>query len=120
MKKTINLEATQVINRNFQIEIPSYYKNACSSWTDYRAILDEKTYCEVSEGDWRTYVQNCDLMQNNKSQLSEAASSWERITEQEFLTAYNRALHSMSLTPELVNNEPTEQDEQLNHEFINQ
>jgi len=98
----MKIKTKQTSETIIELVIPAFYKDVqCSeSINNMRAILDEKTAVDVWESEGRTCVSNGDvgLYSNN---IVDAQLSWKPITEDEFMTAYNRALHSMSLTPEL-------------------
>jgi len=101
----MKFRTTQTKETEIEIPIPSFWKDAnChESIRDYRAILDEKTYCHVWESERRTMIENSDidLMDSN---IIEAHLKWQPVPEDEFMYHYNRALHSLSLNPELITN----------------
>lgn len=98
----MKLETTVTEKYEIEIPTPSFYKdNSCSkSINDMRGILDEKTYCQIWESEARTCVVNADVSMM-KSEIVEAFKKWQPISEEEFIAAYDRALHFLSLTPEL-------------------
>jgi len=99
---------TQTAKTEIEIPVPSFYKDhKCSeSITDLIGILDEKTIVHIFETEKRTMVSNFDVSLDN-GDIVNAFHNWKPITEEEFMYHYNRAVHSLSLTPELiVNNNP--------------
>jgi hypothetical protein len=98
----MKIETTQTNKQEIEIPVPSFYKDAgCSETINHmRGIIDNKTVADVWESPQRTNVSNGDTNLYS-SEIVEAFLKWKPVTELEFMTAYNRALHSMSLTPEL-------------------
>ena len=94
---------TQTAKTEIEIPIPSFYRDTlCSeSITDLIGILDENTIIKVFESTRRTCVQNMDIYLG-ESDIVSAHIHWQPITEDVFLYHHSRALHSMSLTPELT------------------
>jgi hypothetical protein len=98
----MKIETTKTEKQIIEIPVPSFYKDADCSETisDLMGILDEKTIVKVYESQRRTCVQNFDTSLDSND-IAQAYLNWKPITEDEFFIAYNRALHSLSLTPEL-------------------
>jgi hypothetical protein len=102
MTQSIKVETTQSQKQTIEIPVPSFYKDtSCTeSINDMLGLIDKDTFVRVWESQRRTFVENSDIALS-ESNLVTAFNSWTPITEEEFLTAYDRALKSMSLTPEL-------------------
>jgi hypothetical protein len=102
MTQSIKVETTQSQKQTIEIPVPSFYKDMGCHQTinDMIGIIDKHTVVKVWESERRTAVENSDI-EIKDSDLVIAFNSWKPITEEEFLTAYDRALKSMSLTPEL-------------------
>ena len=98
----MKIETTQTTKQVIDIPVPSFYrdKNCHDSITDLIGILDENTVVKVWESDKRTALINGDL-DSLESDIVRAFLNWEPITEEKFFYHHNRALHSLSLTPEL-------------------
>ena len=97
----MKFETTEQVKKTIEVTVPSFYKtNKHSIWNEYLGILNERTICTVYESERRTAVANydSDLITN---EVTNACQNWDKITELEFINAYQRALRSMSLTPEL-------------------
>lgn len=99
----MKFETTTTEKREIEIPVPSFYKDSqCSeSINDMIGIIDESTIVRVWESEKRTAVENYDVNLNS-NEIVRAFHNYKPITEEQFLTAYNRALNSMSLTPELA------------------
>lgn len=99
----MKIETTTTVKAEIELPIPSFWKDTYASATisDIVGFLDEKTVCRVWESERRTSVENSNLEDFTYPKISEIMEKWQSVSEEEFLQAYNRALHSMSLTPEL-------------------
>jgi len=99
----MKFSTTQTAKTEIEIPVPSFYKDKGlhESLIDLIGILDEKTIVKVFESDRRTMVSNWDISLDNGDVVL-AHLNWHPITEEEFMYHYNRALHSLSLTPELI------------------
>jgi hypothetical protein len=87
--------------REVDIEIPFFRKDQNSSCISLLAVLNEATVTTIFQAALRTNV-TVDHPKNYSSDIVNAYSKWEPITELEFLAAHTTALKSMSLIPELV------------------
>ncbi len=100
----MKLKTTVQKENEVDIKVPSFWKEPNPhglSMNAMIAILNEKTICKISESEDLTQVANMELWLA-KNDIINASLNWEEITEQEFLAMYERALTSMSLTPQLV------------------
>ena len=98
----MKIETTKTEKQIIEIPVPSFYKdgNCSETISDLLGVLDEKTIVRVFESQRRTSVTNFDTSLDT-GDIVDAYLKWTPITEDQFFTAYNRALHSLSLTPEL-------------------
>lgn len=101
----MKFETTQTEKKVIEIPVPSFFRDTiCSDKiTDMIGLIDSDTVVRVFESERRTSVQNYDSTISGDD-LVHAFQKWQPVTEDEFLAVYNRALHSMSLTPELSKN----------------
>lgn len=111
----MKFKTTQQKETELDIPIPSFYKEPDPHnlrIVQICALLDKFTFCSVWESDKRTCVENR-IPDINNIELTNAFLNWERITEEEFLTIYDRAITSMSLTPQLIkeNKQPVCEDD---------
>jgi hypothetical protein len=99
----MKIRTTEKKETEIEIPVPSYYKREEYGATEFWAILNKRTICNVYESESRTHVTNTEMgnsvVQDN---LTKAFLNWDKVEETEFLTHYERALTSMSLTPQLV------------------
>lgn len=99
----MKIETTTTVKHEVELNVPSFWRDEKYlkyGINDVIGLLDEKTVCRVYESQLSIRVSNQDA-KDCHSEIVKAFHEWQPITEEEFLQAYNRALHSMSLTPEL-------------------
>ena len=97
----MKLKTKQTTETTIEIPVPSFYRSVRTHITEHLGIIDENNVLMVNESEWRTSAANTQPVICERDIL-EAVQEWETITEDEFMTAYRRALNSLSLTPELV------------------
>lgn len=100
----MKFKTTQVKETELDIPIPSFYqdKRYLPKINEMIGILDENTICQVWESEHRTLVENSDKETGATNEIVKAFLNWDKITEEEFLTAYDRAITSMLLTPQII------------------
>lgn len=102
---TLTLETTVLESRKAEasVTIPSFWKDPCTSYDAYRAIIDENTFIEFYrfwDGDIVS-IENSTI-ERRKDRIIEAQAKWNLVTEDEFMTHYDDAFECMRLQPKLT------------------
>lgn len=98
----MKLQTTKTENVELEVKVPSFYK-LDSPNVSFLAIISERDVLEVFESDGLLFVTNKDAKSDTTSkQIKWAIETGEEVPEEEFFNHYNRVLHSLSLTPELI------------------
>lgn len=99
----MQLTITQKEEKEIDLTGDHFWKDKQSQ--RFRAIIGGHTFYSVSIiGDYYARVWS-DRVEDNKSEISEACSSWLTATEEEFISFYNDARFKTSLKPHLISKE---------------
>lgn len=104
-----NLKQTEKIEKEIEIPIPYFRKTKSkyTSWISYIGLLNESTCIHFSLIPDYTNITHS-TPANMSKQIMEASKEGEEISEEQFLLAYEETLRSISLTPKINDDLPSE------------
>lgn len=91
--------------KEIEITLPVFFKEN-ASWDNYLAVLNEQTAIDLyisKDGDYTSITHTIAEMKNDKI-LKAIDEKWSRVSEVDFLQAYDDAISSISLRPKLNEN----------------
>jgi hypothetical protein len=89
--------------RDIVIPVPSFWKEPTTSYDCYRAVLDDKTYVEVTrlwDGEI-VHILNS-TVERRHDRIIEANDSWLLCSERDFMQAYDDAFEAIRLKPTVI------------------
>jgi len=98
----LNLKSTVSVQQEIEInlETPAFFKDKFNSITEYLGVIDECTISIYIYEGHRTFMQN-DATENRIAEIKKALDKWERISEEEFFEALDKALKDFNFKPSL-------------------
>ena len=92
----MKITTTKTVTESVELELPKFYKRpGISTNVEYTGLLDEVTAVNIFVSEDLTIIKNCDMKYARINEVT----SWEEVTEDEFMSEFQKAYKSISLSP---------------------
>lgn len=103
----MNITTKSTVTKDIEISVPMFKKKN-DDWQYYVAILNDKTGISITLSEETGYFNITHSPPHAMDHSIIPALNWEDISEEEFLEAHEKALQSLSLKPQLVEDNPND------------
>lgn len=104
----MKLQTTITQTKEIEITLPVFFKEN-ASWDNYIAVINEQTAIHLyisKDGEYTSITHTTPDMKNLEIKRALDTKDWSKISEVDFLQAYDDAISSISLRPQLHDGEP--------------
>ena len=92
----MKITTTKTVTESVELELPKFYKKPpIGENIEYTALLDEETVVNIFVSEDLTIIKNSNMVYARIDEVT----SWEEVTEDEFMSEFQKAYKSISLSP---------------------
>ena len=92
----MKITTTKTVTESVELELPKFYKKPpIGENIEYTALLDEETVVNIFVSEDLTIIKNSNMVYARIDEVT----SWEEVTEDEFMSEFQKAYKSISLYP---------------------